>query len=127
MTRIMAMIGDFIFSLDTKSFNALSHSKEYSFAEIPKVNYYTGEQSVGKDIEEISLSGTILTPKGGLNPLARLFAIADLKQSVPFIYGYGEVMGDFKITKVKEDRSLFLDDGRSVRVGFNIEMKRVRE
>jgi uncharacterized protein len=127
MTRIMAMIGDFIFSLDEKSFDALTHSKEYSFAEIPKVNYYTGEQSVGKDIEELSISGTILTTKGGLNPLARLFAIADLKQSVPFIYGYGEVMGDFKITKVKEDRSLFLDDGRSVRVGFNVEMKRVRE
>ncbi len=127
MTRIMAMIGDFMFSLDKKSFDTLSHSKEYSFAEIPKVNYYTGEQSVGKDIEELSITGTILTTKGGLDPLARLFAIADLKQSVPFIYGYGKVMGDFKITKIKEDLSLFLDDGISVRVGFNVELKRVRE
>ncbi len=127
MTRIMAMIGDFTFSLDKKSFDTLSHSKEYSFAEIPKVNYYTGEQSVGKDIEELSITGTILTTKGGLNPLARLFAIADLKQPVPFIYGYGEVMGDFKITKIKEDKSLFLDDGKAVRVGFNVELKRVRE
>lgn len=127
MTSIMAMIGDFTFSFDKKQFDALSHSKEYSFAEIPKVNYYTGEQSVGKDIEELSITGTISTIKGGLNPLDRLFAIADKKQAVPFIYGYGEVLGDFKITKVKEDRSLFLDDGKSIRVGFNVEMKRVRE
>ncbi|WP_060825906.1 phage tail protein [Sulfurospirillum cavolei] len=127
MTNIMAMIGDFIFSLEKKPFDALSHTKEYSFAEIPKVNYYTGEQSVGKDIEELTLSGSIITLKGGLNPLARLFAIADQKQAVPFIYGYGEVLGDFKITKVKEDRSLFLPDGRSVKVVFSVEMKRVRE
>ncbi|MBN1839782.1 MAG: phage tail protein [Campylobacterales bacterium] len=127
MTRIMAMIGDFTFSLDKKSFDTLSHTKEYSFAEIPKVNYYTGEQSVGKDIEELGITGTILTTKGGLDPLARLFAIADLKQSVPFIYGYGKVMGDFKITKIKEDLSLFLDDGVNVTVGFNVELKRVRE
>lgn len=127
MTRIMAMIGDFVFSLDKKSFDTLSHTKEYSFAEIPKVNYYTGEQSVGKDIEELNITGSILTTKGGLDPLEHLFAIADRKQAVPFIYGYGKVMGDFKITKIKEDLTIFLSDGISVRVNFSVELKRVRE
>jgi|GEM_PF-3516097 len=127
MTRIMAMIGDFAFSLDKKSFDTLSHTKEYSFAEIPKVNYYTGEQSIGKDVEELIIAGTILATIGGIDPLDRLFAIADLKQSVPFIYGYGKVMGDFKITKIKEDSSLFLDDGKSIKKGFSVELKRVRE
>ena len=127
MTRIMAMIGDFQFTIEKKPFNKFSRTKEYSFAEIPKVNYYTGEQSVGKDTETLNISGQLITIKSGLNPLERLYQIADKKQSVAFIFGYGEVLGDFKIIKVQEDKSLFLEDGKSVKVDFSIEMKRVRE
>lgn len=127
MTRAMAMIGNFIFSMEEKPFNRFSRTKEYSFAEIPKVNYYTGEQSVGKDMESITVSGQIVTLIGGLNPLKALEDIADQKQAVPFIYGYGEVLGDFKITRVQQDRSKFLDDGRSLLVDFTIDLKRVRE
>lgn len=127
MTRIMAMIGDFPFTIEKKPFNKFSRTKEYNFAEIPKVNYYTGEQSIGKDTETLNISGQLITIRSGLNPLEKLYQIADKKQSVPFIFGYGEVLGDFKIIKVQEDNSLFLEDGKSVKVDFSIEMKRVRE
>lgn len=123
---MMAMIGDFAFNIATNDFNRLSRTLNYSFAEIPKAQDYEGSQSVGKDTEEISISGDLITLKSGLKPLAALEAIANRKKAVPFIMGYGDVLGDFRITKISEDRSVFLDDGKSVKVSFSIDLKRVR-
>lgn len=123
---MMAMIGDFAFDIRTNDFDRLSRSLSYSFVEIPKAQNYEGSQSIGKDTEEISLSGSHITLRSGLKPLAALEAIANKKQAVPFIMGYGDVLGDFKITKISEDRSVFLEDGKSLRVEFSIDLKRVR-
>lgn len=123
---MMALIGDFAFTLSKKSFNKLSRTLNYSFAEIPKAQDYEGSQSVGKDTEEISISGDLITLKSGLKPLAALEAIANRKEAVPFIMGYGDVLGDFKITKISQDQSVFLDDGKSVKISFDIQLKRVR-
>jgi phage protein U len=123
---MMAMIGDFAFNLNDKYFDRMNRTMTYSFADIPKAQDYESSQSVGKDVEEISISGNLITLKSGLKPLAALEAIADKKQAVPFIMGYGDVLGDFKITKISEDRTVFLDDGKSVKIGFDIDLKRVR-
>lgn len=123
---MMAMIGDFAFNIATNDFNRLSRTLNYSFAEIPKAQDYEGSQSVGKDTEEISISGDLITLKSGLKPLADLEVIANRKQAVPFIMGYGDVLGDFKITKIQEGRTVFLDDGKSIKIDFSIDLKRVR-
>lgn len=122
----MAMIADFAFNLNDKYFDRMNRTISYSFADIPKAQDYESSQSVGKDVEEISISGNLTTTKSGLKPLAALEAIADKKQAVPFIMGYGDVLGDFKITKISEDRTVFLDDGKSVKISFDIDLKRVR-
>ncbi|MDD2267006.1 phage tail protein [Sulfuricurvum sp.] len=124
--KTMAMIGDFAFSISDKDFNRLSRTVSYGFADIPKAQNYEGSQSIGKDVEEINISGNLITLKSGLKPLSALEAIADKKQAVPFVMGYGDILGDFKITKISEDRSVFLDDGKSIKVDFNIDLKRVR-
>lgn len=121
----MAMIGDFAFNLSTRDFYRLSRTLNFSFAEIQKAQDYEGSQSVGKDTEEIGISGSITTIRGGLRPLAELETIAKRKEAVPFIMGYGDILGDFKITKISEDRSVFLEDGKSVMVEFSIDLKRV--
>jgi len=126
MTGVMAMIGDFTFSLSRVDFDRLSRTINYSFADIPKAQDYEGSQNVGKDVEEISISGSLTTLRSGLKPLSALEDIANKKQAVPFIMGYGDVLGDFKITKISEDRSVFLDDGKSVKLSFDIALKRVR-
>lgn len=123
---MMAMIGDFAFTINDKYFDRMNRTVNYSFADIQKAQDYESSQSVGKDVEEISISGNLITTKSGLKPLAALEAIANKKQAVPFIMGYGDVLGDFKITKISEDRSIFLDDGKSLKVDFSIDLKRVR-
>jgi phage protein U len=125
MSAYMGMIGDFQFSLSKTDFDRLSRTRNYTFAEIQKAQDHEGSQSIGKDTEEISISGSTTTLRSGVDPLGRLYDIADKKEAVSFILGYGAVLGDFKITKISEDRSLFLDDGRAVRVEFSIDLKRV--
>lgn len=125
MSATMAMIDYFHFNLSNTDFERLSRTLNFSFAEIQKAQNYEGSQSVGKDTEEITISGSLTTIRSGLRPLADLETIAKRKESVPFVMGYGDILGDFKITKISEDRSVFLEDGKSVMVEFTIDLKRV--
>lgn len=121
----MALIDDFAFNLSTKDFDRLSRTLSFSFADIQKAQDYEGSQSVGKDTEEITISGSLTTVRSGLRPLSDLEAIAKRKEAVPFVMGYGDILGDFKITKISEERTKFLEDGKSVLVEFSIDLKRV--
>lgn len=120
----MAMIGSFTFTLPKKDFDRLSRTLNFSFAEIQKAQDYEGSQSVGKDTEDITISGSLTTIRSGLRPLSELETIAKRKEAVPFIMGYGDILGDFKITKISEDRTKFLEDGKSILVEFSIDLKR---
>lgn len=121
----MAMLDTFVFSLSKTDFNTLNRTRSYGFAEIQKAQDHAGLQSLGKDMEEITISGSVTTLRAGIDPLGTLFTIADKKEAVSFILGYGFVLGDFSITKVVEDRSIFLDDGRAIKVDFTIDLKKV--
>ncbi|MFY9141459.1 phage tail protein [Sulfuricurvum sp.] len=125
MSGTMAMLDTFIFSLSKTDFDHLSRTRNYNFAEIQKAQDHAGLQSLGKDVEEITISGSVTTLRSGIDPLEELYAIADKKDAVSFILGYGKVLGDFSITKISEDMELFLDDGRHVKVGFSIDLKKV--
>lgn len=124
--RIMAMLGTFTFTINKNDFNRLSRRRSYSFAEIKRARNYDGTQNTGKDTESISISGELITTKSGLRPLQDLEAIADKKEAVAFIAGYGDVFGDFLITEISDERSVFIDDGKSLLVSFGIELKRFR-
>jgi hypothetical protein len=125
MSATMAMIGDFVFNLSETDFNSLGRTRTYGFTEIQKAQDHAGLQSLGKDMEEISISGSTTTLRSGIDPLRELYLIADKKDAVSFILGYGAVLGDFSITKISEDRTIFLDDGRAIKVDFSIDLKKV--
>ena len=125
MSGTMAMIDTFVFSLSKTDFDRLSRTRNYNFAEIQKAQDHAGLQSIGKDVEEVSISGSLTTIRSGIDPLGPLYLIAEKKKAVSFVFGYGAVLGDFLITKVSEDRSLFLDDGRAIKVEFSIDLKKV--
>jgi hypothetical protein len=125
MSATMAMIDTFVFSLSEMDFNFLGRTRTYGFAEIQKAQDHPGLQSFGKDMEEISIRGSTTTLRSGIDPLRELYLIADKKEAISFILGYGAVLGDFSITKISEDRTIFLDDGRAIKVDFSIDLKKV--
>lgn len=122
---VMAMISDFVFTMNETDFNALTKNCSYGFAEIQKAQDYAGTQSTGKEAEDISISGSVTTLSAGINPLMALYKIASKKEAVSFILGYGLVLGDYVITKISENESIFLDDGCAIKVDFTIDLKKV--
>lgn len=125
MNTVMAMISTFAFDLSSRDFNRLDRTRSYNFAEIQKAQDHPGLQSIGKDMEEITISGSLTTLRSGVAPLDDLYTIADQKEPVPFVMGYGIVVGDFLITKISEGKSIFLDDGVHIQMEFSIDLKKV--
>lgn len=125
MSTVMAMIDTFAFELSRNDFNRLDRTRNYNFAEIQKAQDHPGLQSLGKDTEEITISGSLTSLRSGIAPLDYLFTIADKKESVPFVMGYGVVVGDFLITKISEGKEIFLDDGVHIKMDFSIDLKKV--
>lgn len=125
MNTVMAMISTFAFDLSSRDFNRLDRTRSYNFAEIQKAQDHPGLQSIGKDMEEITISGSLTTLRSGAEPLDDLYTIADQKEPVPFVMGYGVVVGDFLITKISEGKSIFLDDGVHIQMEFSIDLKKV--
>ncbi|MFH0710137.1 MAG: phage tail protein [Pseudomonadota bacterium] len=119
------MISTFAFDLSSRDFNRLDRTRSYNFAEIQKAQDHPGLQSIGKDMEEITISGSLTTLRSGIDPLDDLYTIADQKDPVPFVMGYGVVVGDFLITKISEGKSIFLDDGVHIQMEFSIDLKKV--
>lgn len=125
MNTVMAMISTFAFDLSSRDFNRIDRTRSYNFAEIQKAQDHPGLQSIGKDMEEITISGSLTTLRSGIAPLDDLYTIADQKEPVPFVMGYGIVVGDFLITKISEGKSIFLDDGIHMQLEFSIDLKKV--
>lgn len=125
MNTVMAMISTFAFDLSSRDFNRLDRTRSYNFAEIQKAQDHPGLQSIGKDMEEITISGSLTTLRSGIEPLEELYSIADVKKPVPFVMGYGVVVGDFLITRISEGKSIFLDDGVHMQLEFSIDLKKV--
>lgn len=123
--QIMAMIGNFPFSLSKTSLETLSRNKTYHFSEKQKALSYSTFQAVQRENEEISISGSTTTLRGGIEPLQNLFKVASEKKAVPLVFGYGAIYGDFIITKISENRTIYIDDGRNIKVDFTLELKRV--
>lgn len=125
MNTVMAMISTFAFDLSSRDFNRIDRTRSYNFAEIQKAQDHPGLQSIGKDMEEITISGSLTTLRSGIAPLDDLYTIADQKEPVPFVMGYGIVVGDFLITKISDGKSIFLDDGVHMQLEFSIDLKKV--
>ncbi len=125
MNTVMAMVSTFAFDLSSRDFNRLDRTRSYNFAEVQKAQDHPGLQSIGKDMEEITISGSLTTLRSGIEPLDELYTIADQKEPVPFVMGYGIIVGDFLITKISEGKSIFLDDGVHMQLEFSIDLKKV--
>lgn len=125
MKTVMAMIDTFAFDLSSRDFNRLDRTRSYNFAEIQKAQDHPGLQSIGKDLEEITISGSLTTLRSGIAPLDDLYTIGDRKEPVPLVMGYGVVVGDFLITKISEGKETFLEDGIHIKMDFSIDLKKV--
>jgi hypothetical protein len=126
MSRIMLTLGDFRFEMHTLAYEKLALSQSYRWPAQARITRDPALQYVGRETATIQLDG-VLRPnsliRGRLSHIETLRAMADQGKPYVLVDGIGRVWGKWVITDIKDDRSLFLDDGQSRVINFSVSLK----
>lgn len=124
---MMMIIGLFVFSLHTASYQELQRQSNWVHASSPRVGDSPAYQFVAKGEETITLSGSILPGfKGSPKSLSKLRKMADTGKAYPLIDGRGTIHGLWIIESLNETRSEFFKDGTARKIEFSLTLKQVR-
>lgn len=126
MNRIMLTLGDFKFEMHTLAYEKLALSQSYRWSAQARIARDPALQYLGRETATIQLDG-VLRPngliRGRLSHIENLRAMADKGKPHLLVDGIGRVWGQWVITDIKDDRSLFIDDGQSRVIGFSVSLK----
>lgn len=121
----MMLLGAYRFCLKNASYQALKRQNEYKWAELERINTNPSLQFTGFGSETISLDG-IIYPQlfGGLRQLNLMRTSAMQGKPLMLISGYGFAFGQWCITSVQENQTIFFKDGTPRRIDFTINLKK---
>ena len=122
--RIMAILGAFVFSANSKEFHKMDKETTYHYAKINKVSAPTEYHAVGGHEEKRTLSGRINVLESGSEPLAVLETMGELKLEYPLFLGNGRYLGLYIIEKVSIKESKIIDNGAAIQVDFTLKVTR---
>ena len=126
MNRIMLTLGDFRFEMHTLAYEKLSLSQSYRWSAQARIARDPALQYLGRETAIIQLDG-VLRPngliRGRLSHIETLRAMADKGKPQLLVDGLGRVWGKWVITDIKDDRTLFVDDGQARVIAFNLTLK----
>ena len=123
--RVMAILGDFVFSANRVEFSSLSKSVTYRYAKVSKLSGVDELHAVGAESELKSLSGRVSVLHVGKDPLRALRRLASLKITLAMYLGNGDYMGLFQVEGVRENGDNIFDNGVPLEIGFSVELIRV--
>ena len=127
-SRIMWMLGPFMFSRDTAAPSTSRRTAEYSWPGQGRFGRDPALQFTGNGADTIKLDGTIYPHyRGGLNQIAAMRELAGLGEPQLLIDGRGMVYGKWVIQRVEETGTVFLDNGTPRKISFRISLQRYGE
>lgn len=123
--KVAAIAVGYRFCLKNASYQALKRQNEYKWAELERINTNPSLQFTGFGSETISLDG-IIYPQlfGGLRQLNLMRTSAMQGKPLMLISGYGFAFGQWCITSVQENQTIFFKDGTPRRIDFTINLKK---
>ena len=135
-------LGNFIFSVNTATYDKLTRVDEWRWVSQERLNNTPAEQFVGWGSTVITIEGRIyplsrilsadvIGPNGklvsgqvvGTNQLNALRALANARAPQVLSDGRGRNLGQFVITKLHEDQEYILDSGAPRKQSFILELK----
>lgn len=122
---MMMSLGQFVFSLPTLAFQQLQRQRNWRHADTSRVGARPANQFLGPGADTITLTGVVLPEFGNRAGLVDLAKMADTGAAWPLVDGRGAVYGQWTITDMSEDGSLFDRKGQAKRIGFTLNLKRV--
>jgi phage protein U len=119
------ILGNFIFSLLTASFDDLDHSTGSKWSSHERIGKRSTHQYLGVDDEEYDLNGVMYPAFAGQTlTLQILRNMADRGKPYFLITGNGFILGQFIILAVNDKRSNLFSDGAAQKIEFSLKLRR---
>lgn len=122
---MMMALGQFVFSLPTLAYQQLQRQRNWRHAGTSRVGARAANQFLGPGDDTINLQGTVLPEFGNRAGLVDIAKMADSGAAWALVDGQGAVYGQWVITDLSEDGTLFDRNGHPKRLAFTIALKRV--
>lgn len=127
-SRIMWMLGPFMFSRDTAAPAKLQRVTEFSWPSQARMGRDPALQYTGPGADTIDLDGVIYPHyKGGLSQMQAMRELAGLGEPQLLVDGRGMVYGKWSILRVEETGSVFFDNGTPRKIEFKLSLQRYGE
>lgn len=117
-------LGQIIFEYIKMPANSMNHDKEWRFDDGNRFGAPPATQYLGKGQERISISGALIKDMGDYSNLQTLSDMADTGDAFALIDGVGNVIGNYTIRRISQDKSYFLPNGTPRKIDFSIDLVR---
>lgn len=124
-SRIMWMLGPFMFSRDTAAPVSLRRTSDYSWPSQERFSAPPALQYTGPGDDVIDLDGVIYPHYvGGLAQIQAMRELAALGLPQLLVDGRGMVYGKWAILHVEETGTVFMDNGAPRKIAFTVSLQR---
>lgn len=113
------------FKFEWKQTSEISVETEFGITSQERIANFEALLSAKLGSQSINLNGqTLPFAQDGQEALKPLYALAELRQSLPLVTGLGKYLGRFAIEKISENRSVFAPNGAFFTQTFSLTLRR---
>ncbi len=113
------------FKFEWKQTSEISVETEFGITSQERIANFEALLSAKLGSQSINLNGqTLPFVQDGQEALKPLYALAELRQSLPLVTGRGKYLGKFAIEKISENRSVFAPNGAFFTQTFSLTLRR---
>ena len=113
------------FKFEWKQTSEISVETEFGITSQERIANFEALLSAKLGSQSINLNGqTLPFAQDRQSALKPLYALAELRQSLPLVTGLGKYLGKFAIEKISENRSVFAPNGVFFTQTFSLTLRR---
>lgn len=113
------------FKFEWKQTSEIAVETDFGIASQERIANFEALLSAKLGSQTVSLNGqTFPFAQDGQEALKPLYALAELRQSLPLVTGLGKYLGKFAIEKISENRSVFAPNGAFFTQTFSLTLRR---
>jgi hypothetical protein len=122
--RVMLILGDFEFSIDTATFNQLTREASWRWGEQERIGQADLLQYTGKSARTVKIEGEAHALfRNGVDAINELYFLADEAKPHQLVSGVGDVLGWWVITDFSDANTSFLPGGGPRKKTYSMTIK----
>ncbi|HHB1424471.1 TPA: phage tail protein [Serratia odorifera] len=122
--RVMLMLGDFEFSIDTATYNQLTREASWRWGEQERIGKADLLQYTGKSARSVKIEGEAHALfRNGVDAINDLYLLADKAEPQQLVSGAGDVLGWWVIMDFNDANTSFLPSGAPRKKTYSMTIK----